>query len=65
MTLATDLPEAATISEEDKPVRSKARFDTTLAISGITIVAIILLWALAASLKLVSPVFLPPPLTVL
>lgn len=65
MTLVTDLSEAVTTSEEDKPSRSKARFDTTLAISGITIVAIILLWALAASLKLVSPVFLPSPLTVL
>lgn len=65
MTLAADLPDAVTQPEGEEPVRARARFDTTLAISGITIVAIILLWALAANLKLVSAVFLPSPLTVL
>jgi taurine transport system permease protein len=64
MTLAAQLPEAATTTEQDAPARNRTRFDTTLVISGLTIVAIMLLWALAANLKLVSAVFLPWPLTV-
>jgi hypothetical protein len=64
MTLAAQLPEAATTTEQDAPALNRTRFDTTLVISGLTIVAIMLLWALAANLKLVSAVFLPSPLTV-
>lgn len=65
MTLITDLAEnAGTVPEPNEPPR-KRRFDTTLAISAITIVAIVTLWAIASSLKLVSPVFLPSPLMVL
>lgn len=40
-------------------------FSGTRAISAATIVALILVWWLAASLKLVSPVFLPSPAQVL
>jgi taurine transport system permease protein len=49
--------------EPDAPRRKPA--DPTLLISGLTIAALIALWALAAGLKLVSPVFLPSPLAVL
>lgn len=56
------LEEAITIEEPARPARSP--MDITLLISALTIVAIIALWALAASLRLVSPVFLPSPLTV-
>jgi taurine transport system permease protein len=49
--------------EQDAPRRKPA--DPTLLISGLTIAALIALWALAAGLKLVSPVFLPSPLAVL
>lgn len=65
MTLVTDLAENAGTIAEPQELPRKRRFDTTLAISAITIAAIVTLWAIASSLKLVSPVFLPSPLTVL
>lgn len=65
MTLVTDLAESPPVSEGHKETRRKRRFDATLVISGVTIAAILVLWSLAASLALVSPVFLPSPLTVL
>ena len=46
-----------------KPKRKS--FDITLLVSIATIAALIALWAFAAWLKLVSPVFLPSPLAVL
>ena len=64
MTVVADLEEIATVAEKPQ-AKNKRRFDVTLVISGATIVAIIALWSVAASLKLVSPVFLPSPLTVL
>lgn len=64
MTVIADLPDSRAIAEEPRP-KSKRGLDTTLVISGATIIVIIALWAVAASLKLVSPIFLPSPLTVL
>jgi taurine transport system permease protein len=64
MTIVANLSEDATIAAEPEAPRRR-RLDTTLMISGLTILALILLWASASSLKLVSPVFLPSPLTVL
>ncbi|MGV3548907.1 ABC transporter permease subunit [Rhizobium sp.] len=64
MTLVSDLPESAVIARPAEP-KARRRLDLTLIMSGITIAVLIGLWALAASLKLVSPVFLPSPLTVL
>jgi taurine transport system permease protein len=64
MTTVAGLSENAKIAAEPEAPRRR-RLDTTLMISGLTIIALILLWASASSLKLVSPVFLPSPLTVL
>jgi taurine transport system permease protein len=64
MTIVAGLSENAKIAAEPEVPRRR-RLDTTLMISGLTILALILLWASASSLKLVSPVFLPSPLTVL
>ena len=64
MTLVTDLTENLP-QRPEPPVRNGTARDSTVLISGVTVAAIILLWSLAASLQLVSPVFLPPPLTVL
>jgi taurine transport system permease protein len=64
MTTVAGLSENAKIAAEPEAPRRR-RLDTTLMISGLTILALILLWASASSLKLVSPVFLPSPLTVL
>jgi taurine transport system permease protein len=64
MTIVAGLSENAKIAAEPEAPRRR-RLDTTLIISGLTIIALILLWASASSLKLVSPVFLPSPLTVL
>jgi taurine transport system permease protein len=64
MTLVTEITEDASTARE-VPTRPHRRLDKTLIISAITIVALITLWAIASSLKLVSPVFLPSPLMVL
>ncbi|MDB5526356.1 MAG: permease component of taurine transporter [Rhizobium sp.] len=64
MTYPATSEEAAIDKEPPRKPRRKP-VDITLLVSGITIVAIIALWALAAALKLVSPVFLPSPLVVL
>jgi taurine transport system permease protein len=64
MTTVAGLSENAKIAAEPEAPRRR-RLDTTHMISGLTIIALILLWASASSLKLVSPVFLPSPLTVL
>ena len=63
MTLVTDLPDAA--AGEPQEAKRRRLLDPTLAISAATIAAIILLWQIAASLELVSAVFLPSPLMVL
>jgi len=65
MTLVTDLPEAAATVGEPQPAERRRRLDPTLAISAVTIAVILLLWQIAASLELVSAVFLPSPLMVL
>lgn len=64
MTLATDIAEQPTTRAE-LATRGRRRVDTALVVSVATVVALMLLWTLAASLRLVSPVFLPSPLTVL
>jgi taurine transport system permease protein len=63
VTLVTDLPDAA--AAEPQEAKRRRLLDPTLAISAATIAAIILLWQIAASLELVSAVFLPSPLMVL
>lgn len=52
-------------ADETRPAPRRKPFDITLLVSILTIVVLIVLWSLAASLKLVSPVFLPSPLVVL
>jgi len=55
-----------TAADDSPPPKPRGKpLDITLLVSAITIVALIGLWAFAASLKLVSPVFLPSPLVVL
>lgn len=56
--------EETAITEDQPPLRRRP-IDPTLAISALTIIVLIGLWALASGLKLVSPVFLPSPLAVL
>lgn len=65
MTVVVDLAENTATLPEAREAPRRRRLDMTLVISGVTIVVIFILWAIAASLKLVSPVFLPSPLTVL
>ena len=62
MTLATELPVDTVVDLSEAP--SRRRLDSTILVSGLTIAAIILLWSVASRLALVSPVFLPSPLTV-
>lgn len=64
MTLATELPESVTARPEKSAIR-RTGMDNTLLISGAMIAVLVALWTLASSLQLVSPVFLPSPLTVL
>lgn len=64
MTLAAELPESLATRPE-KPATNRIGLDTTLLTSGATIAVLVLLWTLASSLQLVSPVFLPSPLAVL
>jgi taurine transport system permease protein len=64
MTLVTDLPESLS-TEPEPPAAGRTSRDATLLISAITIIVLVALWSLASSLQLVSPVFLPSPLTVL
>ncbi len=63
MTYPAITEEAAADPAPHKPKRKS--FDITLLVSILTIAALITLWAFAAWLKLVSPVFLPSPLAVL
>lgn len=64
MSVVADFPDSAALPDAPPP-KPKRRLDGTLVISGLTVAVLIGLWSLAASLKLVSPVFLPSPLTVL
>ena len=64
MSLVSELGETATESDAPRTPAGR-RTDVTLTISGLTIAAILVLWSLAARLELVSPIFLPSPLTVL
>lgn len=64
MTLATELEQQVEATKEaERPARRA--LDPTLIVSAITILAILVLWTLASNARLVSPVFLPSPLTVL
>src|SRR5690554_5187546 len=64
MTLVTELEQQVeAVKETERPTRRP--LDPTLIISAITILAILVLWTIASNARLVSPVFLPSPLTVL
>lgn len=64
MTFTDDLVHEAQLDEPGPPPRQRW-LHPTLAISASTIAGLFALWALASSLELVTPVFLPSPLTVL
>jgi taurine transport system permease protein len=64
MSLVTELDQQVeTAKDVERPVRRP--LDPTLIVSGITILAILVLWTAASNAGLVSAVFLPSPLTVL
>jgi taurine transport system permease protein len=64
MTLVTDLEQEVRAAKEIER-RSRRPLDPALAVSGITILAILVLWTAASNAGLVSVVFLPSPFVVL
>src|SRR5688572_20309650 len=64
MTLVTELEQEVRTAKETER-RSRRPLDPTLAVSGITILAILVLWTAASNAGLVSAVFLPSPFVVL
>ena len=59
-TIKTDSSDLA----EERPIARKQPFWTSRRVSAVTLILLVAVWAIAAELKLVSPVFLPSPLAV-